>query len=299
MCIIVVKPKGVQLPSDQTFKNCWDSNYEGFGLAYHGGRMPTVHIKKGAMKYEEALSLIKSVPNPTSKRMLMHFRFATHGLTDSGACHPFPLSKRIRDLRKTDLHTKMAIAHNGVITGYGLNKKVDAGNPELVLSDSQMFIRRVLSQLPKDALYNRVTRFLAHSESGGKLAYLVPGKMWMNGDFTLHQGIWYSNDTFRVKKYRQTTHQTPVRHTGYRSSLAGMTPQEIDLRVMFSALYHESLYALHINDKQYSPIDLCSVCGTKNHAYMSAWGSNICPTCQPQLLRAVKTFRKITSEVTE
>lgn len=47
MCIIIVKPKGRELPSNEIFENCWKHNYHGAGFMYHINNK--VIIDKGFM----------------------------------------------------------------------------------------------------------------------------------------------------------------------------------------------------------------------------------------------------------
>ena len=50
MCLIVVKPEGVNLPDTPTIAKMYAANGDGFGLSYSIG--DKVHIEKGAMTIE-------------------------------------------------------------------------------------------------------------------------------------------------------------------------------------------------------------------------------------------------------
>jgi hypothetical protein len=51
MCIIVYKPKGIELPKEDILKNCFDNNADGAGYMYaHKGK---VLIHKGFMDWED------------------------------------------------------------------------------------------------------------------------------------------------------------------------------------------------------------------------------------------------------
>jgi glutamine phosphoribosylpyrophosphate amidotransferase len=79
MCIIVYKPKGIEMPDKDTLKECWNCNSDGAGFAVSDGEKITVH--KGYMKFKKlyrALHLIDLKDYDT----IIHFRIGTSGLKD-------------------------------------------------------------------------------------------------------------------------------------------------------------------------------------------------------------------------
>ena len=61
MCIIIVKPKGRELPSNEIFENCWKHNYHGAGFMYHINNK--VIIDKGFMTLYDFLKRMSSIKN--------------------------------------------------------------------------------------------------------------------------------------------------------------------------------------------------------------------------------------------
>lgn len=119
MCIIICKPAGVELPPQEELARCFDSNRDGFGMAYHIPGDTHVIVKKGAMTLEGVYSLLSALESehPTKDMdMLLHFRIATEGAICAANCHPFPVSSNEENLQSTFIRTKIAMAHNGVLT---------------------------------------------------------------------------------------------------------------------------------------------------------------------------------------
>ena len=117
MCIAILKPKDKTI-SKETLQECCNNNKDGMGFAYTDGN--TVYINK-YMNFDDFYKDYKEVE--TTSTMLIHFRIATHGKVEVKNCHPFKLNNR------------MALIHNGVISGYG-----DKENK----TDTQDFIDKVI-----------------------------------------------------------------------------------------------------------------------------------------------------------
>ena len=63
MCIIVAKPKGVDMPSNEIFRNCFIDNNDGAGLMYANPKTGMIEIEKGFMtwsSFETRLEELKS-----------------------------------------------------------------------------------------------------------------------------------------------------------------------------------------------------------------------------------------------
>ena len=103
MCIIVIKEKGVDLPKDYIFKNCFENNDDGAGFMYN--KDGEVIIQKGYMSYKafkKALDkALKKIDDVKNTAMVFHFRISTQGGTNPQNCHPFPLSSDENDLQAT------------------------------------------------------------------------------------------------------------------------------------------------------------------------------------------------------
>lgn len=175
MCVIVVKPKDKRM-SEELIRACWDSNPDGAGVSYVN--KGNVIIDKGIMTVDE---LIKKINKLQNKKLVVHFRYATHGLVDEGNTHPFPVSHFHEELRKKKIRTSVAVHHNGVIRGVKNDK---------VLSDSQVFIRDVLTMFSdEDLKIGRADKKML--DTGCKFAIMF-------NDGTVDTvGSWFSKDGFQ------------------------------------------------------------------------------------------------------
>ena len=121
MCVIVVSKAGVDAPDEQKLKNMWDKNPHGAGILVDNGEK--IKYTKGYMTWEDfkqGLEKYKSEFNLKDVVFATHFRITTHGKTDKFTTHPFLLSPRYEDLRKTEYEGKTPVMmHNGTITGFG------------------------------------------------------------------------------------------------------------------------------------------------------------------------------------
>lgn len=196
MCLIISKLRDVILPKAEYLKNGVENNSDGIGVAYWKNGGNEVTIKKD---FRNINKLIKWIPKNITKKdaLIIHFRNATNGLADKGNRHPFPLTKNWKLLRKTNLTCKIAVAHNGVIFEYSINKAK--------YSDTQKFVMDILSDDKiKNNLSNRAIRKLIENFiSNDRLAFLDnSGKITLFGEFEKHKNIFYSNGSY--KKYKLT-----------------------------------------------------------------------------------------------
>ena len=192
MCIIVVKPKCQQLPSEQILSKCFNSNPHGAGFMYNSHNSDTITIAKGFMDFESFYSAITSITadNLYNSDLVIHFRYATQGSISSKNCHPFPLSKKIKDLQALNFTTNTGIAHNGVISFCSYPNKQD-------LSDTQIFIKDILSQIPLDQIKDQSI----YESTYSKFAILDKEGFSLIGNFLEDNGIFYSNDSYIPYEY--------------------------------------------------------------------------------------------------
>jgi|BioPla2DNA2_1021312.scaffolds.fasta_scaffold14732_5 hypothetical protein len=184
MCIIVYKPIGVELPSKETLKNCFDNNPDGAGFMYRKGR--EIRIRKGYMKFKSFYQALKNISRVnggiTNTDLLMHFRIATHGTIEPGQTHPFPVSENYTDLVREKITTKQALAHNGILTAYAPPEEVAS-----VMSDTMWFIAQNAGDI-QTPLKNGVN---------GKFVLMNTEETLVYGQFTMDAGVYYSNDSYR------------------------------------------------------------------------------------------------------
>lgn len=205
MCVIVAKNKGIDLPSKEILKNCFDNNNDGVGFAFVNSNKEVV-ISKGYKKFDNFYNDLMKVDkklNLKNKGLLIHFRISTSGLIDAGNCHPFPLSNDKNELRETKTKTKIAICHNGIISKY--NKK------DNVLNDTQLFIKNVVypfSKLDKEFYKNNFIMDTIKELANSKLAFLDSEEnIYLLGEFVKENDLYFSNTsyikrTFTYSNYR-------------------------------------------------------------------------------------------------
>ena len=104
MCVIVYKPKGIEMPSAEIINACACANRDGFGFC-----TPTKFFKSTSFyEFSKRLAAVgKDEP------CIMHFRLATHGCVCKSNCHPF---------KREDI----CFAHNGVLSIVPFRGKTDS-----------------------------------------------------------------------------------------------------------------------------------------------------------------------------
>ena len=191
MCIICVKKKGVEMPSSKTIKNCFTANDDGAGIAYVKKGSKDVHIVKGFFKVEELEKAIVAYKLGAGDSVMLHFRQATHGLTDAGNCHPFPISNNLEKLRETNISVSIAVSHNGI---FGNMEKSER------FSDTQKFIagiladKNIISGLENPSVQELLRGYCG---SSSKLAFLTVKGFVLIGSWIKHKGVLYSNEGFK------------------------------------------------------------------------------------------------------
>jgi hypothetical protein len=220
MCVIIVKPAGIDLPNEDILSQCMHNNDDGFGLAWADGR--SVHIRKGAMTLEQVFELIARLPRDIKdKHMIMHFRLGTQGAVMAGNCHPYPISSSINRLHATTLDCQCAVAHNGHIysnssnswyyngSDYGYaypNTYVSRDKTRDKLTDTAEFIRDYLAGLSSKYLKNSNVLKLIDMATDSKFALLFPTETYIIGEFSEHKtGLLFSN-----LYWEYTVKKTPV-----------------------------------------------------------------------------------------
>lgn len=197
MCIIVVKPKGIEMPDTDTLVNCDLRNPDGSGFMLADGE--TVRIRKGFMdfaEFAEAFDEETAELDAKETAIVMHFRIATHGDVVPGCCHPFPLTDDEETLLSTSCDCPIGVAHNGVISGMSTNSH---------RSDTMDYISRILTPLAKmapDFLYRNEAFELLEATCKSKLAIMdATGHIMLVGDFEeSDDGVLYSNGSYKPRK---------------------------------------------------------------------------------------------------
>ncbi len=196
MCIIAIKCKGVDMPSEETLKTMWVNNPHGAGLMYADGD-GKVYIDKGYMDWTSFIGRIHTLGDPETLKdmaIIMHFRIATHGGINPSCTHPFPVSDRISALTKLRQSCKVGVAHNGIIPI----------NPRDGISDTMEWIASELSTIAmRKPQWYKDKKLLAKigKRIQSKIAVL-DGRMCVSyyGDFiTEKDGMIYSNTSYKPR----------------------------------------------------------------------------------------------------
>jgi len=175
MCIAIVVPGGKRLDA-ATLRRCFDSNRDGAGIAYiNRGR---VMVAKGFMKDDHLITAYEKLASKFGdKAMLVHCRIATKGKVGKDNCHPFKFDGG-------------AVVHNGSLWG-GTRADEQSDTSEFVEDNGKFFSKEFIEQ-NKDA-FERIIGF-------NRLAFLWPDGSFtrtLERSWTEHEGIFYSNTTFR------------------------------------------------------------------------------------------------------
>ena len=199
MCIIVAKRKGIELPTKEILKNCFNYNSEGAGIMFNDGNQ--VFIEKGFMDFNSFYSRLEALDkefNLVNSDLALHFRISTSGNVDQGNCHPYPISTETSQLRNLSLVTDIGMAHNGVIRKH-------IPETRSILNDTQTFIKNFVYNM-----YSSNKEFLTvganikalEEEAGSKLCFITKDNMYIIGKFIEEtNGILYSNDTYLSYDY--------------------------------------------------------------------------------------------------
>jgi len=185
MCIAIVKPAGVDI-SERALYNSWKANDDGAGFTYVN-EFNEIIINKSMTwggfidKYKECVEVYGD-----TSIFLIHFRITSKGETSIDNCHPFLVD------------ADRVIIHNGTITAIPMEKK----EPR---SDTKIFAEEYLRYLPQDWEDNAVITELIEEYIGySKVCMLHRDKgfyIFNEGYGHWHEGIWYSNDSYKDKVY--------------------------------------------------------------------------------------------------
>lgn len=197
MCIIALKPAGVDMISDEEIKYMFNRNHDGAGFALQGdiygdGRF-LVEYHKGFMNVDDLIEALGPKEKLKNLTVAIHCRIKTSGLTNKENTHPFPISNQYADLRKLD-GSGAVLFHNGVISGLG-------GIIDKNASDTQDFVVGVATRYLNNAKQPRALAQKIVEEIAGlsRLLILYPKKNFpilKYGQWFEHKGCYYSNQGY-------------------------------------------------------------------------------------------------------
>jgi len=177
MCIAIYKPEGKVLSQD-TLKECYDSNPDGAGFMYAQDKK--LHIEKGFFSYD---SFYQAYQKHETKQVVIHFRIKTHGKIDTTNCHPFAVNNTI------------GFVHNGIISGFGDTNHSDTigFNTEILQPLVHKWGNLALFQ---DPIVNLIEGRIGYS----KLVFLDRHgnhKIMNEAKGEWNDGVWYSNSSYK------------------------------------------------------------------------------------------------------
>lgn len=196
MCIIAVKPSSKQM---------FFRNRDGAGLMW--AEDETVHFKKGFMTVQEILDFVHS-RNWDGVPVVLHFRIGTAGPNNGLNCHPYPIWQSNRLEGECDV----CMAHNGILSSY---------NPPFgsKINDTQVFVNKVLSNLPEGFLESKGIRHLIRKAIGtSRLCFLSKtGKITRFGSWVEDDGYFFSNESYKVPKKAYSSCASTTKSTSQKT----------------------------------------------------------------------------------
>lgn len=167
MCIAIVKPIGVELPTKEVLKNCFDNNPHSCGLAINNSTFKQNLVYKGVYDFE----LFYDLCHYFCKKDILafiHFRYATHGEINAYNCQPFFIDKiQNHQILKSDV-----LMHNGVF---------QLGELDANKSDTKTLVEKIVNENIELSNEDII-------KSNNKIAI-----MKTNGEYVLY-GRWVANE---------------------------------------------------------------------------------------------------------
>lgn len=238
MCIIAYKPAGQKFPSKKIFKRMFNTNPDGAGFMYPDDKGQNVIIKKGFMTYQEFMTEYGKHKKNIDKPYIFHFRITTNGGTSKGMCHPYPLTKNIKQLTKTNTTTHIGIAHNGIISMTDYATKI---------SDTAEYIRRYMTKLLKGGIDSDILDIIEESISGSRLAIMESsGDVHLLGKWEKSDGIYYSNSGY--KDYQSLTSLKKSNTYDIYNYCDGECERCINHRACYGYDYGERIPDIYLSD---------------------------------------------------
>lgn len=181
MCIAIMND-GKMLPKKK-LKNCWNNNDDGAGMLYIMDGLLCIEKfpNLGGNSFDKFLERYRELKSSDvgNKPMLLHFRIATHGMSDE-YLHPFAVTPTL------------GLIHNGVISGFGTKDKSDTAEfAELVGTIPNVDIEMLDIPFVEDAIFT----YLGGSN---KVVFMDADGLYRIFNEQLGEWIgdnWFSNDS--------------------------------------------------------------------------------------------------------
>lgn len=243
MCIILVKEKGIELPSDFKRKilECMEGNKQGSGFAFKRKNSKSIYISKGYWDYQKAMEAIDKLNITAEDEFMFHARISTAGKVDTANCHPFVVSDEKDTILFNNGYVQYPVmSHNGIFSDYSYRDS-DYNDTYHYVKElvGIPYLRDMLIDMPE------VLEKVIKSHTGiCRVAFMFPGNTPMylfNRDrFDEEEGILYSNTGHKYVKYT-----TPVVHYEYPT---------LQRNREISALNRELSYLTPIDRRTYTEV---------------------------------------------
>lgn len=192
MCVAIYKPRGVETPSLDTLRKCWDTNPDGGGFAMRieNKSKYSFQICKGFMTWDEFCKAYEDYKLASfNDDLFLHFRIATHGGVCPGNTHPFPITCNHKELKDTTFMCNSVLMHNGV-----LPIKPDCND----ISDTMQLCKILYSLKGKTS---EAIDLLSHFVAGNKIAIMLPkDKVRLIGAWQVVNNVYYSNLNWQMER---------------------------------------------------------------------------------------------------
>ena len=196
MCIICIKYKGQQPPTQDILTNMFNNNPDGAGLMYWKPNEDHIHGLKGFTKLADWLSACDIVKKDYIA--VYHCRITTQGRS-TNYTHPFPITENKEALTWRAWTGREGVAHNGIIP---LTSSYAWSTEE---SDTALFIRNYWRKLfPNvDAYKDNARLDLLGECTNSRWAILTPARIYTAGEGWIRDkatGLYFSNSSFQTKQ---------------------------------------------------------------------------------------------------
>ncbi len=185
MCVIVFKPRDLQIPDEETLKKCWEANSDGAGLAWVEGK--GVKYVKGFKDFEKLMKFLKDNNFFNQKDLVIHFRLTSKGKVCKEQTHPFPIGGYIEKEKWGLIHgeAEMVLFHNGTLHGFGSHFEEK--------SDTQEFAEWLGVLREKGASLEILIEIIKKIGYSDRFVLFLPEKIYLTGDFEEKDGYLFSN----------------------------------------------------------------------------------------------------------
>lgn len=226
MCVIAYSPKGTDIPTDEQLEQMWDANHDGAGFAYI--RRGKVHYKKGFLTLAALKSALGDHAQYKNTEFAIHFRIGTAGKNDQYTTHPFPVSTRYQDLRRTEGRTNAVLFHNGVLS--------DGGAVDPHSSDTQDFVVAFAPLLRKYTHSHARDTFISDFTANNRLLILYgDGHVKMYGNWERDGDLLVSNTYYKPTTY-STYPSAHDSHTWWDDWYHSVALDAVDTRALWDTI---------------------------------------------------------------